>query len=146
MKICIETGKLLMVTWEIIWLIVWQYQVRTVSCWRLWKLDRSSLAALRKVKSNKSPGSDGFSVFGWIFQILFVDIGNFLVRSINDDSVNEKLSITQRQRVITCIPKEKNKATFEKLAFYFTVECIIQDSLCLHCLLKVKLPKIIHGD
>ena len=64
------------------------------------------------MKNNNSPGSDGF----WIevFNFFFVDIGHVLVRSINDGFVNEKLSVTQSQGVITCIPKEEKPKQYLK--------------------------------
>ena len=51
------------------------------------------------------PSSGGFSVE--FFKFCFVDIGQMLVCSINEGFVNDHLSATQRQGVITCIPKEE---------------------------------------
>ena len=60
--------------------------------------------ALKNMKNNKSPGPDGFSVE--FYKFFFSDIGTFLVRSINGGFQNEELSVTQKQGVITCIPKD----------------------------------------
>ena len=55
------------------------------------------------------------------------------MRSINDGFANEKLSVTQYQGVITCIPKdEKPKQYLKNWRPNFTVECIIQDSIGLY--------------
>ena len=67
-----------------------------------------AVAVLKNMKNNKSPGNSGFT--NEFYKFFFVDIGNFLVRSINYGFLNKKLSITQRQGVITCLPKEgKNR-------------------------------------
>ena len=59
---------------------------------------------LKHMKNNKSPGNSGFTTE--FYKFFFVDIGQFLVRSINYGFQSNKLSITQRQGVITCLPKE----------------------------------------
>ena len=58
---------------------------------------------LYKMKSNKSPGSDGFSAE--FFKMFWKYIGIFVVRSINYGYRNSFLSITQRHGVITLLPK-----------------------------------------
>ena len=63
-----------------------------------------ALAALRKMKNNKSPGPDGISIK--FYQIFFYDIRSLLVHSINYGFGNEKVSVTQKQGVTTCIPKD----------------------------------------
>ncbi|XP_071161010.1 uncharacterized protein [Mytilus edulis] len=52
----------------------------------------------------KSPGSDGFTAE--FLNVFWVDIGKFVFRSINDAYEIGKMSVTQKQGVITCIPKE----------------------------------------
>ena len=59
---------------------------------------------LKQMKNNKSPGSDGFT--SEFFKYFWKQLGNFLVRSINTGYVNGSLSVTQRQGVIICIPKQ----------------------------------------
>ena len=63
-----------------------------------------ALGALKGMKNNKSPGNSGYTTE--FFKFFFRDLGHYLVRSINHGFVEGKLSITQRQGVITCIPKE----------------------------------------
>ena len=58
---------------------------------------------LKIQKHNKSPGSDGFTYEFYIF--FWKDIGMYLLRSINEDFKKGELSVTQKQGIITCIPK-----------------------------------------
>ena len=63
---------------------------------------------LFKMKNNKSPGSDGFSVE--FFKFFWCDLGVFLTRSINYGYRIGTLSTTQREGIITCLPKgDKSK-------------------------------------
>ena len=60
------------------------------------------------MKNDKSPGSDGFSVN--FCKFFWKDLGVYLVRSINYGLKAGKLSTTQTQGLITCIPKgQKSK-------------------------------------
>ena len=59
--------------------------------------------ALKNMKNNKSPGLDGFTVE--FFKFFWVDIGSFILRSINYGYRNESLSVTPKQGLITCLPK-----------------------------------------
>lgn len=59
--------------------------------------------ALKNMKNNKSPGLDGFTVE--FFKFFWVDIGLFILKSLNYGYRTGSLSITQKQGVITCIPK-----------------------------------------
>ena len=68
--------------------------------------------ALKDMKNNKSPGSDGFSAE--FLKFFFINIGHFLVRSLNYGFDTGSLSITQRQGIITCIPKENKDKRFLK--------------------------------
>ena len=61
------------------------------------------LDSLKKMSNNKSPGLSGFTVE--FFKFFWVDIGVFLVRSLNYGLRKGELSISQKQGVITCIPK-----------------------------------------
>ena len=69
-------------------------------------------AALKKMKNNKSPGSDGFTTE--FFKFFWSDIGKFVLRAINKGYQNGKMSITQRQGVIVCIPKEDKPKQYMK--------------------------------
>jgi hypothetical protein len=61
------------------------------------------LTSLKKMSNNTSPGNDGFTVE--FFKFFWKDIGFFLVNSINYAYNTGELSVTQKQGVITCIPK-----------------------------------------
>lgn len=65
-------------------------------------------SALKNLKNDKSPGSDGFS--SNFYKFFWKDIGWFVVRSLNYGFSIGELSVTQRQGIITCIPKgDKDK-------------------------------------
>ena len=70
------------------------------------------LEALKNMKNNKSPGSDGFTCE--FYKFFWKDIGSFLVRSINCAYDNGQLSIMQRLGIITSIPKENKDRNFIK--------------------------------
>ena len=60
-------------------------------------------SALKNMKNDKSPGLDGFTVE--FFKFFWIDIGMFVLRSLNYGYVNGSLSVTQIQGIITCLPK-----------------------------------------
>jgi exonuclease III len=100
--------------------------------------------ALKNMKNNKSPGSDGFTVEFYKFFIR--DIGDFLLRSINCSFDKGQMSVTQRQGIITCIPKEgkerqllKNWRPISLLNVAYKIA-----SACISNRLKKVLPNIIH--
>ena len=76
------------------------------------------------------------------------DIGTFLVRSINNGFTKEEMSVTQRQGVITCIPKEDKPKKYLKnwrlITLLNTAYKIA--SACIANRQKIVLPKIIHKD
>ena len=68
--------------------------------------EEEALRSLKKMKNNKSPETDEFSVeFLKFFFFLFKDIGTFVVRSANFSLEIEELSVSQKQRIIVCIPQ-----------------------------------------
>ena len=103
-------------------------------------------SSLKEMKNNKSPGSDGFTCE--FFKFFFVDLGYFLLRSINFGFVNGLLSITQRQGVITCIPKENKPKQYLKnwrpISLLNTTYKIA--TACIANRLKCVLQKLIHSD
>ena len=58
---------------------------------------------LVNTKNNKSPGPDGIPME--FYKMFFNDINSFLIRSMNEAYRSGSLSITQKQGVITCLPK-----------------------------------------
>ena len=71
-----------------------------------------ALYVLKKMKNNKSPGSDGYTVE--FFKIFWAEIGDFTIRSINEGYKTTNMSITQRQGIITCIPKGDKQKQYLK--------------------------------
>ena len=59
--------------------------------------------ALKNMKNNTSPGSDGYTVE--FFKFFWKDIGIFLIRAINEGYNKGELSITQKQGIISILPK-----------------------------------------
>ena len=55
------------------------------------------------MKNNKSPGSDGYTVE--FFKLFWKDLSHYLIRAINFNFELKLLSTTQREGLITCIPK-----------------------------------------
>ena len=55
------------------------------------------------MKNNKSPGFTGFTVE--FLKFFWIDLGVFLVKSINSGFSIKELSSTQKEGVITCIQK-----------------------------------------
>ena len=64
--------------------------------------------ALKIMKNYKSPGSDGFTAD--FLKFFWLQLGSFVVRSLNDGFGKGELSTTQKKGVIICIPKgDKSK-------------------------------------
>ena len=59
--------------------------------------------ALRAMKKDKSPGSDGFTVE--FFKMFWGHLGWLVVRSLNESYEKGELSITQKRGILTCLPK-----------------------------------------
>ena len=105
-----------------------------------------AIKALKNMKNNKSPGPDGFTVE--FFKFFFVDIGDFFVRSINYGFEHEQMSVTQRQGVITCIPKEGKPKRFLKNWRPISLLNVTYKiaSACIANRIKNVLPTIVHED
>lgn len=65
--------------------------------------------ALRNMKNSKTPGNDGFTAE--FFKFFWIDLKMFILNSLNYGYKTGLLSITQRQGIITCLPKP-NKSPF----------------------------------
>jgi len=55
------------------------------------------------MRNNSAPGNSGFTVS--FYKFFWTDIGHFIVRLLNYAFESGELSVTQKQGVITCIPK-----------------------------------------
>ena len=102
---------------------------------------------LHNMKSNKSPGSNGFS--SEFLKVFWKYIGTFVVRSINHGYRNNMLSITQRHGVnITLLPKGDKPKQYLKnwrpITLLNTVYKIA--SGCIAARFKRYLDKIINPD
>ena len=69
-------------------------------------------SVIKNMKTDKTPGIDGIPVE--FYRFCWVDIGNLLVRSLRAAFITKELSISQKRRVITCIPKEDKPREFMK--------------------------------
>jgi hypothetical protein len=67
------------------------------------------------LQNGKSPGLGGFTTE--LYKFFWSDLKYFAVRSFNQAYTRGYLSVSQRQGVITCLPKEgKSKFYLKKLA------------------------------
>lgn len=69
-------------------------------------------AVLKNMKNFKTPGSDGFSTE--FFKFFWKDLKHFVVDSLNYGFQIGELSVTQKQGIITCIPKDNKPRHFLK--------------------------------
>ena len=82
---------------------------------------QEALLALKHMKNDKSPGPDGFTVE--FYKFFWRDIGTFLIRSVNLGFDSDSLSHTQKQGIISILPKgDKPREFLKKLATYFSFE------------------------
>ena len=68
--------------------------------------------ALKNMKNDKSPGLDGFTAE--FFKFFWIDISVFVLRSLNMGYRTGNLSVTQKQGIITCLPKPNKNRHFLK--------------------------------
>ena len=102
--------------------------------------------ALQSMKNDKSPGSDGFTVN--FFKYFWKDIGHFIIRSLNEGFDTGKMSITQREGIITCIPKGDKPREFLKNWRPISLLNVVYKigSSCIANRIKKVLPELIHED
>lgn len=67
---------------------------------------------LKSMKNEKSPGLSGFSAE--FFKVFWKQLSNFVLRSLNLGYMKGELSVTQKQGIITCIPKENKPKQYLK--------------------------------
>lgn len=98
------------------------------------------------MKNNKSPGSDGFTVE--FYKFFHKDLKVFVQRAINEGYKIGKLSTTQRQGIITCLPKGDKPREFLKNWRPITLLNVIYKiaSSCIAERLKSVLSKLISND
>ena len=108
--------------------------------------EKEILAALKKMKNNKSPGTDGFT--SEFFKFFYNDIKAFIKRALNEGFVEGKLSITQRQGLITCLPKGDKPKQFLKNWRPITLLNVIYKiaSACIAERIKTTLTELISDD
>ena len=103
-------------------------------------------STLKAMQNNRSPGSDGFSAE--FFKIFWKNLGHFIVRSINYGFKKGELSITQREGIITCIPKgNKPRHFISNYRPISLLNCIYKiASGVIANRIKGTLQKLIHKD
>ena len=102
--------------------------------------------ALYNMKNGKSPGTDGFTVD--FFKFFWNQLGIFVVRSLNRAYEDGELSSTQKEGLITCIPKKdkpreliKNWRPISLLNVVYKI-----GSACIANRIKTVLPTLISED
>ena len=66
--------------------------------------EQECLKALKNMKNMKSPGNDGITTE--FYKFFWLDVKTILVKTFNESYSEQQFSISQRQGIITCIPKE----------------------------------------
>ena len=67
---------------------------------------------LKNMPNNKSPGSTGFTTE--FFKFFWKDLGHFVVKSLNYRLEKGELSTTQKEGIVTCIPKGNKSKKYIK--------------------------------
>ena len=104
------------------------------------------LSALKSTKNDKSPGSDGFTAE--FYKMFWVDIKEYLLASINCAFERGELSITQKNGIITLLPKKGKENLL--LKNWRPISLLNQDykliAKCIASRIRKYLPHIIHRD
>ena len=101
---------------------------------------------LKNMKNGKSPGQDGFTVE--FLKFFWIDISSFVLRSLNYGYRIGNLSVTQKQGIITCIPKpNKCRQTLKNWRPISLLNVVYRlASAVIANRLKRVLNKVIHED
>lgn len=101
---------------------------------------------LKNMSNNKSPGSDGFS--SEFFKVFWRYLGHFVIRSLNSGFQKGELSITQKEGIITCVPKDNKPKELLKNWRPITLLNVVYKiaSGTIANRLKLHLDKLIHPD
>lgn len=102
--------------------------------------------ALKGMKNSKSPGNDGYTTE--FFKFFWVDLGIYILRSLNYAYRSGSLSVTQKQGIITCLPKANKSPFFLKNWRPISLLNVTYKmaSSVLSARLKTVLDKIVHDD
>ena len=102
--------------------------------------------ALKRMKNDKSPGPDGFT--SEFYKFFWKDIGMLLLNSLNAGFEKGTLSISQKQGLITCIPKgNKPKKLLKNWRPISLLNCSYKiGSAAIANRIKSILPLIIHEN
>ena len=102
--------------------------------------------ALKNMKNYKSPSSKGFTAE--FFKFFWLQLGSFVVRSLNDGFRKGELSTTQKEEVIICIPKgDKSKDLIKNWKSISLLNVVYKiGSACIAKHLKSVLPSLINED
>ena len=101
---------------------------------------------LKNMKNGKSPGTDGMTVD--FFKFFWKDLGHFIVKSLNEGFKTGKMSITQREGIIVCIPKGDRPREFLKNWRPISLLNVVYKigSSCIANRIKRVLPDLINED
>lgn len=102
--------------------------------------------ALQNMKNSKTPGSDGFTAE--FFKFFWVDLNSYILKSLNFAYRTGSLSITQKQGIITCLPKPDKSPFYLKNWRPISLLNVVYKlaSSVIASRLKTVLQKIIHTD
>ncbi len=95
---------------------------------------------LKQMKNEKSPGLDGYTVE--FYKFFWRDIGNYLFRSFSNSLEIGELSISQKQGIITLLPKLKKLKEF--LKNWRPISLLNVDYKILSGLLSLRLKKVLN--
>jgi hypothetical protein len=102
--------------------------------------------ALKTTKNNKSPGTDGLPAE--FYQAFWPDIKDVLLEALNSAYLTQNLSITQRQSMITLLPKKEKDPLY--LKNWRPISLLNTDykllAKCIAMRIKNYIGKLIHKD
>jgi hypothetical protein len=104
------------------------------------------LSNLKLTKNNKSPGTDGFP--SEFYKMFWIDIKEPLLRALNMAYDTGSMNITQRQGILTLLPKKNKDPLY--LKNWRPLSLLNQDyklaAKCIASRIKSHISKLIHSD
>ena len=102
--------------------------------------------ALKNMKNNKSPGTDGFSVE--FYKFFWADLGLFVVKALNEGFTKKLMSATQREGLIILLPKgDKSRKLIKNWRPITLINVVYKlASAAIANRMKIILTKLIHPD